>query len=777
MVATRKAATAARSTNGKNGFKVIGTRPIRHDGLDKVTGRAIYGADLKLPGLAQGAVLRSPHAHARIKRIDTSKAEGLPGVYAVITGKDFPYAASKEVDLGEGATNLKWASNNVMAGEKVVYKGQPVAAVAAVDLNTALEACGLIHVEYEPLKPVRDVKEAVAKDAPIALEDLVGDDAGEKVRKTNIARHFVHEFGDIEVGFKKAKLIVEHEYELATVHQGYIELHNGTAVWTPENRVTIWTSTQGAFTARRQIAGILQLDESRVKVVPLEIGGGFGGKIPVYVEPVAAVLSKKCGRPVKIVMDRKAVFESTGPTPAGTVWVKMGVDDKGKIVAAHADIRFEAGGYPGSPVGAGAMCVFAAYNIPNTRIDGYDIITNKPKTAAYRAPGSTHVAFATEGVIDEIIEKLGADKIEFRLKNAAKEGTRRADGPIYPRVGCEECLNAARDSDHWRSRLVRNGPNGRKRGRGIATGYWFNVGLKSSVTISVNRDGTVALIEGSTDIGGTRASIAMQAAEVLGIAAEDVRPVVVDTESVGYTDVTGGSRTCYATGYAAYHAANNVIAIMKERAAKLWDIEASSIDFKGGVFFSKTDSELKLTFKELAEKVDETGGPVSATGSVDLSAAGGGFGVHICDLEVDPETGKVDILRYTTVQDVGRAIHPSYVEGQMQGGAVQGIGWALNEEYYMDDQCRMVNSTLLDYRMPTALDLPKIETILVEVPNPIHPFGVRGVGETPIAPPVAAVANAIYDAIGVRLRIAPMKPAVILEALAQQKQPAGSKKK
>jgi CO/xanthine dehydrogenase Mo-binding subunit len=290
MVATRKSASARTSTNGKNGYRVIGTRPIRHDGVDKVTGRAIYGADLKLPGLAHGAVLRSPHAHANIKRIDTSKAARLPGVYTVITGKDMPRADSREVDLGEGATNLRWASNNVLAGEKVVYRGQPVAAVAAVDQNTALEACNLIQVEYQVLPPVKDVRHALSKGATIVLDDLVGDDLGKKVRNTNMARHFRHEFGDPEAGFKKSKLIVEHEYELATVHQGYIEPHNATAHWNSEDRITVWTSTQGAFAARRQIAGILQVDDSRVKVIPLEIGGGFGGKIPVYGEPVAAVL-------------------------------------------------------------------------------------------------------------------------------------------------------------------------------------------------------------------------------------------------------------------------------------------------------------------------------------------------------------------------------------------------------------------------------------------------------------------------------------------------------
>ena len=758
----------------KQHFKVVGTRPIRHDGLDKVTGRAIYGADIKLPGMVFGAVLRSPHAHARITKLDTSRAENMPGVVAVMTAADMPMAKDKLVDLGEGAVNFMYASDQLMARKTVKFKGHPVAAVAATDMNGAQEAVAAIEVEYELLRPVRDVDEAMAPGAEIILEDLEGDNLGEKVTNTNMASHFRHEFGDVEAGFDAATTIVEHKYKLATVHQGYIEPQNGTAIWDTENRIRIWTSTQGAFTARTQLAGILQIDASRIKVTPMEIGGGFGGKIPIYLEPLAAVLSKKAGaRPVRMLMDRPAVFDATGPTPGGWVKIKMGVDAGGKITAAEADIRFEAGAFPGSPVSAAAMCVFSCYKNDNTRIDGYDIIVNKPKSAAYRAPGSTHVAYAIESVVDEICEKIGMDPIEFRLMNASKEGDRRGDGPIFPRIGNIECLEAARDSAHWNTALERKGANGKVRGRGIASGYWFNIGFKSSVNLNLNTDGVVALIEGSTDIGGTRVAIAMQAAEALGIPVEDVRPVVVDTESIGYTDVTGGSRTCYATGYAAYEAAQNLIGQLKGRAATIWGIDGEQVDFADGVFASKADPELKMTFKELAGQLNDTGGPVNATGAVDLESAGGGFGVHICDLEIDPETGKTDVIRYTAVQDAGKAIHPSYVEGQMQGGAVQGIGWALNEEYFMTDDGKMANSSFLDYRMPTSLDLPPIETIIVEVPNPLHPYGVRGVGETPIAPPVAAIAIAIHDALGIRLRQAPMKPARILEALAQKDAPSG----
>ena len=751
------------TTRGK--YKVIGTRPIRHDGYDKVTGRAIYGADLKLPGLLEGAILRSPHAHARIKSIDTSAAVAMPGVHAVITHEDFPAAEAKLVDLGEGAINFHYASNNVMAADKVLYKGHAVAAVAAVDKNTALEAASLIKVEYEVLPSVTKVMDAMKPDAPIILEDLEGQDLGEKIDgQTNQANHFRHEFGDIDKGFAEADVVIEREFDTAMVHQGYIEPHNATATWDEEGRITIWTSTQGAFAARRQVAGILRVADSQVKVVPLEIGGGFGGKIPTYLEPVAAILARETGRPVKLLMERTAVFEATGPTPGSWMKVKVGVKNDGTITAASTDLRFDAGAYPGSPVGAAAMCVFSAYDIPNTRIDGYDIVVNKPKTAAYRAPGATHAAFAMESVVDEICEKIGMDVLEFRIKNAAKEGTRRADGPIHPKIGAIETHEAARASDHWKTPLE-NATDGKLRGRGVATGYWFNIGLKSAVTISVNEDGTVALTEGSTDIGGSRASIAMMAAEVLGIPVEDVRPHVADTEGIGYTDVTGGSRTTYATGYAAHDAAQDVVTQLLERAAKLWDVDPDQVEFSNGNYQSKSDPELRLSHKELSSKLGSTGGPVVGSASVDPEGAGGAYSTQIVDIEIDPETGKTDVIRYTIAQDVGTAIHPAYVEGQMQGAVVQGIGWALNEEYFFNDDGEMVNSSFLDYRMPTTLDLPEIETIIVEVPNPGHPFGVRGVGEVPIVPPVAAIANAIHDALGIRFRETPINPGRIRAAL------------
>jgi xanthine dehydrogenase molybdenum-binding subunit len=738
-------------------YKVIGTRPIRHDGVDKVTGRAKYGADIRLTGMLHGAVLRSPHAHAKIVKIDTSKAAALPGVRAVMTGADLPDQGDRIVELGEGAVNMRHLKDNVLAGAKALYRGHAVAAVAADTIHIANEALKLIDVQYEVLEPVICVRKAMEAGAPILHDDVRTESVGShpadddnSEQPTNVAKHFVFEKGDVEAGFAAADIVIEREFNTATVHQGYIEPHNATVQWNADGKVTVWTSTQGIFTVRQQTAELHRIPVSDVKVVPMEIGGGFGGKIAVYLHPVAAGLAKATGRPVKVVMERAAVFEATGPTPGSYMKVKLGATKDGKLVAGQASIAFEAGAFPGSPIAPGCMCVFAPYDIENGRVDGYDVCVNRPKTSAYRAPGSTQVAFATETIVDEIARELGIDPADFRLMNAAKEGTRRVDGPVFGRVGMIETVQALKDSEHYHSKL-----EGKYRGRGIATGFWFNCGLKSAASATVNPDGTVSLMEGSTDIGGSRASLAMQLAETLGITAEEVKPSVVDTDSVGYTDVTGGSRVTFATGIAVIEAAKDIQRQLVERGALIWDCDVSAVKYEDGCIVGP---DAKLTFKEMAAKLHGSGGAVIGRGTSSAADQAGAFGTHCADVEVDPETGKVQVLRYTVVQDVGTAIHPSYVEGQMQGGAVQGIGWALNEEYWYDESGSMRNASYLDYRIPTTYDVPMIETIIVEVPDPSHPYGVRGVGEVPICPPPAAIANAIHDAIGVRMRDLPMAP-------------------
>ncbi len=746
----------------KKEFKVVGTRPLLNSstGAHKVTGEAIYGADFYPNEYLHGKVLRSPHGHAKIKSINTSKAEALEGVKAVVTYKDYP-TNNPEGTHGMAGLPMKQLRDNSMASDKVLYEGHPIAGVAAVNPHIAEEALSLIEIDYEVLPAVLTAPEALKDGAPILLEDLkTKGDITKQKGQTNLAEHFRHEKGDIEKGFGEADHILEREFNTATVHQGYIEPQNTTAYWDKDGRLFIWLSTQGPFEVRSDTAIAVGIDEAKVRVTPMEIGGGFGGKFPLYHEPVAALLSKKSGKAVKIVMSRQEVLEGTGPTPGSYSKVKIGITNEGKITAGQAYIAFEAGAYPGSPVAAGAQCVFAAYDVPNGLVDGLDVVVNKPKAAAYRAPGATQVAMATETVIDELAEKIGMDPIEIRMINAAKEGTRRIDGPVYPLIGCEEVLKEMKKHPHYNAPITNKNV-----GRGVAIGFWFNAGLHSSATISVNSDGTVNLVEGSPDIGGSRASLSMMAAEVLGINPEEVNATVTNTDQIGYTFGTGGSRVTFATGWAVYEAAQDAKKQMIARAAKIWDVDASTLELKDGNFQSKTDSALKITFKELASELHDAGEPILGVGNVDPSGEGGAFAGNIVDVEVDPDTGKVKILRFTVIQDAGKAIHPSFVEGQMQGGSVQGIGWALNEEYFYNKSGNMSNVSLLDYRMPTSLDLPNIDTVIVEVANPGHPFGVRGVGEVNIAPPPAAIANAINKAIGVRMNVLPMNPNNIMDAI------------
>ncbi len=745
-------------------YKVIGTRPVRPDGVDKVTGRAEYGADTKEEGMLFGAVLRSPHAHARITRIDTSKAAALPGVKAVITNADFPRAGEGDLDLGESSANAKWLLDNLLASDKALYHGHAIAAVAATDQHVAEDALALIEVDYEVLPAVIDVREAMLDTAPILHDELRTTVRARGVepapdRPTNIAMHMRLEKGDVEAGFAEADVVVEREFETSMFHQGYIEPQNATAYWSRDGDVTVWTSTQGAFSVREQVAAVLGVSTTRVKVVPMEIGGGFGGKLPIYLEAVAALLSKRTGHPVKLWMTREDVFQATGPTSATYSRVKIGAKRDGTIVAANAYLAYEAGAYPGSPVGAGAMCALAPYNIANQQIDGFDVVVNGPKTAAYRAPGAPASEFAVEAVIDELAEQLEMDPMELRLKNASEEGTGNAAGQPWPRIGAKEVMETVKNHPHYTSELT-----GEDVGRGVAMGFWFNGGMESSSSATVNSDGIVSLILGSTDIGGTRASLSMQLAETLGIENDVIKPHVTDTDGVGYTAVTGGSRTTFAGGWVAYELGQQIRAQMRERAARIWETDVEQVKYDDdGVIRGPEGKE--LSFKELAAKLAATGGMIAVSATVRKNTAGPAYAGHIVDVKVDRDTGKVEVLRYTAVQDVGTAIHPSYVEGQIQGGVAQGIGMALNEEYFYDDEGHLRNASFLDYRMPVANDLPMLDTVLVEVPNPGHPYGVRGVGEVPIVPPMPALQQAVYDAIGIRFHQMPMSPRVILEEL------------
>jgi xanthine dehydrogenase molybdenum-binding subunit len=759
-------------------FDVVGTRPIRHDGADKVTGRAQYSADSFPNGMLIGKILRSPHAHARILSIDASKALALPGVKAVVTAADLPDVSAEIADLEEGAAvNYGFYSRNVMAREKALYKGHAVAAIAATNMHEAEEALALIDVKYEVLEPVLNTDESLKDNAPILHDRLMtqssvlfrvgGYAQDSNIPASNLAMKIVSSEGDTEEAFNNSDFVIEKNFKTKAVHQGYIEPQATTALWDEDGRVTVWCSTQQLFAFRDHISAILDLPVGKVSVVPLEIGGGFGGKGMggVYLEPVAAILSKKTGNPVKITMTRSEVFTGTGPTSATDIDIKISANKDGKLTAVKARLIFDAGAFPGSPVAGGSRTMLGPYVIPNAFIEAWDVVTNVQKSSAYRAPGSPAAAFAIESVIDEMAEKLEMDPIEFRVLNGAKEGTRQpANGPVYKKIGYMETLDAAKSHPHYLSSL-----NGKNQGRGVAAGAWFNGSGPASAIASVNADGSITLVEGSPDVGGSRAGMAMQVADILGLTAEDIKPSIGTTDSIGYSSGAGGSGVTFKTGTACIEAARDIKTQMIARAARIWDVSIDDVIYEKSIIAHKSDSELKFTFKELSERLNGTGGPIVGRATVNPGGVGNAFAVHIVDVEVDTETGKVEVLRYTSVQDVGKAIHPSYVEGQMQGGAVQGIGWALNEEYVFNDQGNMMNATFLDYRMPISLDLPMIDTVLVEVANPGHPFGVRGVGEACLIPPMAALANAIYDAVGVRMNALPMSPGKVVDALANPK--------
>ena len=737
-------------------FSSVGTRPIRPDGVDKVTGRARYGADFNMPGQLIGRILRSPHPHALIRRIDTSRAEQLPGVKAVVTAADLP-------DLTSGDAAMYDILDNCMARRKALYDGHAVAAVAAIDARTAREALKLIDVEYELLPHVTDVDEAFAADAPLINDTIITAGVDPKPdRASNVSMRSQFGHGDVDAGMATADFVVERTFRTEQTHQGYIEPHACVANVSSDGTADLWVCTQGHFVYRQHCAQLLGMDASKLRVTSSEIGGGFGGKTHVWAEPVALALSRKAGRPVKLVMTRDEVFRATGPTSATSIDVKIGAMKDGTIVAADATLRYTCGPYAGSWAEVGAMTAFACYRLENVRTVGYEVLVNRPKTAAYRAPSAPMAAFAVESAIDELASKVGMDPVDFRIKNAAQEGTKASYGPVYGPIGIGPTLEAVKNHPHMKA------PLGKNQGRGMACGFWFNFGGQTCTDLNIGMDGTVSLAVGTVDVGGSRASLSLVAAEELGIDYAQVRAVIADTSSLGYNDMTDGSRGTFSSSMATISAARNAINILRARAALMWDIPVEDVTWEKGhaVAEGETHGNLpKLSLKEIAAASGTTGGPIAGHSEIVADGAGVSFATHICDIEVDPETGATKVLRYTVVQDAGKAVHPTYVEGQYQGGAAQGIGWALNEEYIYGKDGRLQNAGFLDYRIPVCSDLPMIDTQILEIPNPNHPYGVRGVGETSIVPPLAAVANAVSNAVGVRMRHIPMSPPRILAAL------------
>ncbi len=739
----------------KRKFRQVGTRPIRPDGIDKVKGRALYGADVTAPGMLVGRILRSPHAHAEIVAIDTSAAEALSGVKAVVTGRDL--VAQKDDFFRD-------IQENCLATTKALYDGHAVAAVAAVDASTARAALKLIKVTYKQLPHVTDVDAAMTPGAPI----VQGGRALETVPKgmsANVTNQVEFGHGNLDAGFKQADLVVSRSFTTAAAHQGYIEPHACLAQMNADGKADLWCCTQGHYFVRTTCALLLGMEASQLRVTASEIGGGFGGKTVVFIEPVALALSRKAGRPVKIVMTRDEVFKATGPTVVTSMDVRIGMKKDGRITAGEAILRYSGGAFPTGTVEMGASAAFAAYDLAAVHTLGWNVLTNRPKEAAYRAPGAPQAIYAVESVIDELCQKLNLDPLDTRLKNAARKGTLSSYGPTFDDIGLVATLEAAKKHPHYKA------PLGKNQGRGLSAGFWFNFGGNTSVSMTINTDGTVSVAEGNPDIGGSRASISLMAAEELGIPYDKVRTIIADTASLGYNENTDGSRVTFAVGMATIHAARAAIAKMCARAAAIWGIDPEAVEWVDGAAVPAGPNAGKfppMTLAEIAAVANNTGGPIAGHEEFTADGAGVSFGVHLCDVEVDPETGYTTVLRYTVFQDAGKAVHPAYVEGQMQGGAVQGIGWALNEEYIYGADGRLQNAGFLDYRVPVASDLPNIDTVILEIPNPGHPYGVRGVGETPIVPPLAALSNAVSHAIGLRMSSLPMSPPRILAALSHK---------
>ena len=747
-------------------FRVIGRRTPKVDALDKVTGRAQFGADVSLPRMLAGKVLRSPYAHARITRIDTSKAAALPGVKAVITGHDLPRLRPGASSPGGVATAREYSvSREILARDKVLFHGHVVAAVAAVSHEIAEAAVDLMEVEYDVLPHLTDPVAAMQPDAVVLHDDLYTQTAmGPASTPSNIAEHLVMGRGDVERGLEEAEVVIEHTFRTQTVHQGYLE-PDSEAAWVREDgSVIVWANTQTTFTQRQDLAIVLGIPLSKIRVIPTEVGGAFGGKESVRVSALCVALSRRAGFPVRLTFSRAEVLRATGPGSATVSTVKVGARRDGTITAIQARLIYNAGAFPGAPLRSAIRRVFSHYRTPNLQIDAYDVVTNTPHVAAYRAPGATPTNFALESVIDEVGEALGMDSIAFRLRNASRPGDPMPDGVQLPSVSLIDLLQRVQEHPCWTTPLA-----GPQQGRGIALGLWTMPGGTTSCHINLSPDGSVTLVLGAVDLSATRTSLAMVAAEALELELEDVRVVVGDTDMVAYSGASAGDKITYVTSKAILKASEDLLQRLKTRVAAALEAAPHDIVYERKRFWVQGSPERAMTLATIAQRTVRGEEAVMGYGSnsetFSTVAIAPNAAVHVADVEVDRDTGAVTLLQYTTFQDVGLCVNPDQVEGQMQGGATQGIGWALSEGYAFDDQGVLQNANLLDYRMPTSMDVPRIATNVVEEPSDDHPYGIRAVGQVPIVPPAAAIANAIYRAVGVRLQELPMTPERLHRAL------------
>jgi CO/xanthine dehydrogenase Mo-binding subunit len=768
-------ATTMKTTRDVKG---VGLSIPRPDGPEKVTGQVQYVADLKPRGLLHAKLLRSPHAHARIVSIDTSRARALPGVRAVITAADIPQLKRK----------APTRAHAVLAIDRVVFVGQPVAAVAADELAIAEEALDLIDVRYEVLPAAVDPLQSMKPGAPPVAEAGTEADTSEALahgsvsgvttetkpaKAVNISQQAKLGRGDVAKGFAESDVVIEKTYRIPMVHQGYLEPHAVLAQWDTNGQLTLWASTQGSFNTRSEVAEVLELPENTIKVIPMECGGGFGGKIRALCEPITAVLARVTGRPVRYVMTRREELEAGNPAPQVIIRLKSGVKRDGTLMALEAETVIESGAFSGAVLAVSSVFLASLYLWPAFEVRGFEVLTHKPSIAAYRAPVAPHTIFAIDSHMEQIALVLGMDPVEFRLRHLQSEGKPMANNQPWLNNGAIEVLQRIAEHPLWKNRAQwkASGKNGRLRGTGLALGGWLGGLQPTGATVRLNPDGSLQVLTGQVDIAGTNIALAQIAASAYGVDIDKVKITTGDTDVAPVTGLSAGSKTIYTVGVAVMEAAKDARKQTLEIAAKEMEAAVQDLEIENERVVVRGVPDRGVTLAQIGKKGNlymSKVPPVLGVSHPAFSQQAPAFCAELARIEVDPDTGEVTIHDFVVVQDVGKAINPLGVEGQMQGGAVQSIGMALTEALTFDDQGRLTNPSLLDYKKLTAADLPNIETIIVEKPAPAGPFGARGVGEPPIVPAPAALANAIHDATGVRLTELPLTPERIALAMARQ---------
>jgi CO/xanthine dehydrogenase Mo-binding subunit len=733
-------------------FKVLGQNHPRVDAYDKVTGRATYAADVYLPGMLACKLLPSTHNHAKIVTIDTTRAAALPGVRAVITGTDFP-----DVRFGSGALRDRY----IMPRDTVNFIGEPIAAVAADDEATAQEALELIEVVYEDLPAIVNPIDSMQSDASTVHPDLESYDGYGFTIGHNVSTLLDADRGDVDQAFTDADVVIEDVYRSQGINQGFLEPMACVADVEPNGRLVIYASTQGPYQIRAGLASVLEIPVSRIRVVAMELGGGFGAKLRLTFEAFPALLAMRTGRPVKLVNTREEVFTMNGPRLPVTNYIRSGVMNDGTITAREAYTIFDVGAYLGAGPNSGIGHGIGAYRVPNFRLRSYGVYTNKIYVGSYRASGVADMTFAVESHMDHIAQELEIDPYDLRVKNALREGDVSVSGAVVPTNGLMETLEAIKTAMDW-PRELEDG-----HGIGLALCEWRSGSGPSTASISVNDDGTVSLLTGSTDISGSDTSLAAITAEAMGIGMDQVIVAKRDTDMAPYTGQSGGSRVVYSQGTAVKRAADETRDKLIALAAERLGLPEEALGCDDGRVYVMDNEPQGLTFAQLAAaSITSRGGPIIGTASLSTMPYTPVFAAQAAEVKVDRDTGQVRVLRYVQAQDVGTAINPMAVEGQLEGGVVQGIGRALTEDQQFDAETGAVrNPSFAAYLMPLAMDMPQIENVLINVPAPDGPFGARAVAEPPGFGPPAAIANAVYDAVGVRINELPLSGERVLAAL------------